>query len=69
MSSVQEQLEAQNKPMPKCHVEWSFAYPCGEVACREEVGELTEAQARKYVDEANGRKLLQRTVTEWYEVE
>lgn len=69
MSSVQEQLEAQNKPLPKCYVEWSFSYPCGEVACRDEVGELSEAQARAYLGKDPELKLLQRTVTEWYEVE
>ncbi|OHT91306.1 hypothetical protein BKG70_00805 [Mycobacteroides chelonae] len=69
MSSVSEQLEIQSQRLPKCHLEWNFAYPCGELAHRDEVGELTEAQARNYVSQDPERKLMQRTVTEWYEAE
>lgn len=69
MSTAKEWLEAQSTPLPKCHAEWTFAYPCGEVAHRDEVGELTEQLARDYVAADPNRKLLQRTVTEWCEVE
>lgn len=69
MSTAKEWLAAQTYKMPKCYEEWNFSYPCGEVAHSDEVGKLTEAQARAYVAMDPERKLLQRTVTEWYEVE
>ncbi|QSM04663.1 hypothetical protein PROPHIGD54-2_63 [Mycobacterium phage prophiGD54-2] len=69
MSTAKEWLAVQSIPLPKCHEEWSFAYADGELASRDEVGELTEAQARAYVEADPERKLMQRTITEWYEVE
>lgn len=69
MSTAKEWLEAQSVILPKCRLEWTFAYPGGGIADPNEVGKLTEADARGFVEFNPNLKLMQRTVTEWYEVE
>ncbi|MDM2418389.1 Uncharacterised protein [Mycobacteroides abscessus subsp. massiliense] len=69
MSTAKEWLETQAEKLPQCHAEWSFMNAHGIVAGDDEVVGFTEANARAFTAHNSDLKLVQRTVTEWYEVQ